>query len=176
MSCTLPEENLALHAGGDLPVAEAAEVESHILSCGSCAKELAAFRDARAALLDLRVSKVPSLSLWSELDARLDAVDATVRHRRPWFRRLGPVSSLAAAAALVLGFTLYPTDDLASADPGQLNNLVAQDSNPVDGSPQLIPASQQELLDLMFMPAAVPVDDQSTGDELVSKPVVRKQL
>jgi anti-sigma factor RsiW len=175
MSCTLPEENLALHAGGDLPVAEAAEVESHILSCAACAKELAVYRDARTALLDLRVSKVPDLSLWSELDARLDAVDATVRHRLPWFRRFGPVSTLAAAAALILGITLYPTDSLGPSTPGQLDNLVAQDSS-AGNSPQLVPASQQELLDLMFMPAAVPSDPQNSGDELLSKPVVRKQL
>ena len=54
MSCTLKEELIALHAGGDLPVAEAAEVEQHVLQCKRCAHVLASYRSARETLLTLR--------------------------------------------------------------------------------------------------------------------------
>ena len=76
MSCTLKEELLALHAGGDLAVAEAAEVEAHVLQCSACAQELASYRAARESLLQLRELEPAGPGLWEEIDARLDVVDA----------------------------------------------------------------------------------------------------
>ena len=65
MSCNLPEELLALHAGGDLTVAEASQVETHIATCVPCAAELEAYRSAREALLEIREEEQPEVSLWS---------------------------------------------------------------------------------------------------------------
>ncbi len=108
MSCNLPEELLALHAGGDLTVAEASQVETHIATCAPCAAELDAFRAARQALQGIRQESQPEISLWSELDARLDAVDAAGRHRLPWFRRFGFAPVMMSAAALLLAVVFYP--------------------------------------------------------------------
>jgi|SaaInl4_150m_RNA_FD_contig_51_1137085_length_1799_multi_3_in_0_out_0_2 hypothetical protein len=119
MSCNLPEELLALHAGGDLTVAEASQVESHIATCAPCAAEIEAYRSARHALLEIREESQPEISLWTELDARLDAVDAAGRHRLPWFRRFGFAPVMMTAAALLLAVVFYPDPTANPTDLGQ---------------------------------------------------------
>lgn len=43
MNCKDWEERIALHVGGDLPAAEAAEVERHLAACDGCREAAAAF-------------------------------------------------------------------------------------------------------------------------------------
>ena len=43
MNCSDWEERIALHAGGDLPPAEVAEVERHLRECAGCRASAAAF-------------------------------------------------------------------------------------------------------------------------------------
>lgn len=147
MSCNLPEELLALHAGGDLTVAEASQVETHIATCAPCAAELEAYRSAREALLEIREEEQPEVSLWSELDARLDAVDAAGRHRLPWFRRFGFAPVMMSAAALLLAVVFYPDP----TDPNGLEQGQPMLSQPVanadtDADPKLKQASMQDAL------------------------------
>ncbi len=157
MNCNHSEELLALHAGGDLTLAEAAEVETHVAQCGVCSAELAAYRSARKALVELRTLDAaagnagPGDSLWTELDARLAAVDAVERHQRPWYRRSGWISSLAAAA--VLTFTVpFAMQNLGSDD-----LPLDGDGTEVDGATRggvaegLIPANKEDFYRL-FMP------------------------
>lgn len=147
MSCNLPEELLALHAGGDLTVAEASQVESHIAKCAPCAAELDAYRSARQALLEIRDEPQPEVSLWSELDARLDAVDAAGRHRLPWFRRFGFAPVMMSAAALLLAVVFYP-DPISPTGLGEGDSM---DGPPVvaDVEPRLRPAPISDALHLL---------------------------
>ena len=43
MTCRDWEERIALHAGGDLPAAEAAEIEAHLAGCEGCRGAAAAY-------------------------------------------------------------------------------------------------------------------------------------
>ena len=165
MSCKLPEELRALHAGGDLTVAEASQVEAHIASCALCTSELSAFRAARVALQEIRETERPSESLWSELDARLDAVDAAGRHRLPWFRRGAFAPVLMTAAALLLAVVFYPGSE-AGPGIGDQNPVIAQPAE--NEEPGLHPASFPDLLHMLRVnPAAVPNPD------LVSEPATK---
>lgn len=152
MSCKHYEPLLALHAGGDLPVAEAAEVEAHLLQCGECSAELAGYRGAREALLAARPAQSAPVGLWSELDARLEAVDAATRHRRGWLRSWGLPSTLATAAALLIAIRFLPGGGVEGpAQPGVSGSPVAQEQAE-DDDPNLRPASMDELDQALFAP------------------------
>jgi len=173
--CTLSEELLALHAGGDLAVAEAAEVEQHVLQCQHCATELAGFRAAREVLLDTREPLPASLGLWQEIEARLDVVDATTRIQRPWYAKYGLPGSIAAAAALVLGLQFMQGDGQNVGNTGldQQSGSLAQ-SEAQDGEPLLTPRSAQDLEQLLLIsPAFV---DEGTEGSLVSVPANSKNF
>jgi anti-sigma factor RsiW len=169
MSCTLKEELLALHAGGDLPVAEAAEVEQHVLQCGNCAKELASYRSARESLMALRGESLAVEGLWAEIEARLDVVDATTRHQRPWYARYSFGAPLAAAAALVLAVQLMPEGGEQAPNGGADGEQIAQED------PVLQPASHDELADLFLHSTPAEVDPIQT-DGLVSRPVSSEEF
>lgn len=172
MSCTLKEEFLALHAGGDLPVAEAAEVEEHVLQCGSCAHELAAYRASRDVLLAARAPKSEGLGLWDEIEARLDVVDATTRHQRPWYAKYGFGAPLAAAAALVLTLQFLPNGGEVNPADGAGSGMVAQEGDPeTDG---LQRANNDDLAELLrYVPAQV---DPAQTEGLVSQPVSSEEF
>jgi anti-sigma factor RsiW len=99
MSCKDRELEIALYAGGDLPVEEAAEIERHIAGCEECRELLGVYAASRAELAE------------TAADVDEFAVSA-VRHRvmaklRAPRRRFIPVFASAAvtvaAAALVIG-------------------------------------------------------------------------
>lgn len=168
MSCTLKEELLALHAGGDLPVAEAAEVEQHVLQCDHCAHELAAYRSARESLQALRGEEAASPGLWEELDARLDVIDATSRHQRPWYARYGLGAPLAAAAALLLTLQFLPdNNEVAPAGVGNGDGSIAMEEGE---NPQLRRADDSELAELLeyTVPAQI---NGAESEGLVSRQV-----
>ena len=168
MSCTLKEELLALHAGGDLALAEAAEVEAHVLQCSACAQELASYRAARESLLQLRELEPAGPGLWEEIDARLDVVDATTRHQRPWYARYGFGAPLAAAAALILTLQFLPENgEVDPAGVGTSDGSIAMED---EDNPQLRPADANELAELLEY--AVPAQiGGSESEGLVSRPV-----
>lgn len=172
MSCTLKEELLALHAGGDLPVAEAAEVEQHVLQCGNCAKELASYRSAREGLMALRGESLAAEGLWDEIEARLDVVDATTRHQRPWYARYSFAAPLAAAAALVLAVQLMPDGGEQAPTGGMSGNQIAQEDSQ---DPVLQPASRDELAEFLLYSTPAHVDPNQT-DGLVSRPVSSEEF
>lgn len=101
MSCSKFETDIALYAGGDLPVARIAGVETHLAECADC----------RALAVDLRDSQ----SLLGSLrdDPIADALAAAVHHRvmaqlgsAGFSRRRKAVPLLALAAALILAAVL----------------------------------------------------------------------
>ena len=168
MSCALKEERLALHSGGDLPVAEAAEVELHVLQCESCARKLATYRSARNSLLALRGEVSASPGLWEELEVRLDVIDATSRHRRPWYFGRGLGASLVAAALLLTLRLLPESGDVNSPDVvgGNSRSIGMQEGY----DPQLRPADKSELVELLELTVPARIDGAET-EGLVSRPV-----
>ncbi len=177
MSCNLPEELLALHAGGDLTVAEASQVETHIAKCAPCAAELEAFRAARLALQEIREEAQPEVSLWAELDARLDAVDAAGRHRLPWFRRFNFAPVMMSAAALLLAVVFYPEgkDNIGTGDEPVISTTPVLDNDLEE--PGLRRASYDEMLHLLrFCPhkmdQGVPAAHDENDDAAESKSAV----
>jgi anti-sigma factor RsiW len=95
--CTDWEERAALAAGGDLPPAEAADVERHLAHCPGCRKFAA---DLRASLDLLREAHAEPIA-----PAAFTAVRARVMERLE--RRRRRVWLYAAAAVLLLAVALY---------------------------------------------------------------------
>ena len=168
MSCTFNEELLALHAGGDLAVAEAAEVEQQVLQCEHCAQVLASYRAARESMLVLRGEEPASPGLWEGMEARLDVIDATSRHQRPWYARYGVGAPLAAAAALLLTLQFLPDNNEVTPDGvGNGDGSIAMEEGE---SPQLRRADDSELAELLEY--TVPTQINGTESEgLVSRQV-----
>ncbi len=101
MNCRSASRLIPLHAGEDLLPDQVAELELHLVGCAACAEEFASFQGLRELVSSVR-EPVLETSLWDALDSRLDAVDATRRMRRPWFR--SPWLYSTAAAVLMLAF------------------------------------------------------------------------
>jgi len=81
-------------------------LEQHLSGCPACSRELEAYRSMRTFLAPLREDAQPlALGLWDHLEPRLEAADAAMRLRRPWYRRSGVITSLAAG---FLGVVLLP--------------------------------------------------------------------
>jgi anti-sigma factor RsiW len=99
MTCKDWEERIALHAGGDLPAREAAELEAHLAACAECRGVAAAYG---AGIELLREAHREAIA-----EAHYAAVRARVlaelrRPRRPVWRRIWVCGLVAAAAAVVL--------------------------------------------------------------------------
>ncbi|MBC8327644.1 MAG: zf-HC2 domain-containing protein [Planctomycetes bacterium] len=101
MNCRAAVRLLPLHAGGDLLADQAADLELHLVGCSSCSGELEAYSELRQVVSSVREPLLHH-GLWEALDSRLDAVDATRRLRRRWYR--SPWIYSAAAAVLALAF------------------------------------------------------------------------
>ena len=101
MNCSDWEERIALHAGGDLPPAEAAEVERHLRECAGCQVLASELQQSLAWLKEEHDEPLPGAHFLA-VRAR---VMAELEHQRwrgaPWARRRWGYG-LAAAAAVVL--------------------------------------------------------------------------
>jgi hypothetical protein len=109
MNCNDWEERIALHAGGDLPPAEAAEVERHLRECAGC-QVLASGLKQSLVLLREEHNEPLAAAHFSAVRAR---VVAELEHERRrgalWARRRAWSYGLAAAAvALLAMLTLRP--------------------------------------------------------------------
>ena len=98
MNCSDWEERIALHAGGDLPPAEAAEVERHLRECAGC-QVLASGLQQSLALLKEEHDEPLAGAHFSAVRAR---VVAELERGAPWARRRAWGYGLAAAAAVAL--------------------------------------------------------------------------
>jgi len=91
MSCVEWQEQIALHAGGDLPDADEARLELHLAACPDCA-ELAAGLGADRARLRTRPPEVAEMDFER---MRRELRGKIVRQRR--LRRWAPMAAVAAA-------------------------------------------------------------------------------
>ncbi len=109
MNCSDWEERVALHAGGDLPPAEAAEVERHLGECAAC-QVLASGLKQSLALLREAHDEPLAPAHFSAVRARVMAELEQKRRRGAlWARRRAWGYGLAAAvAALLVMLALRP--------------------------------------------------------------------
>jgi len=104
MNCRDWEERVALHAGGDLPPAEAAEVERHLRECGGCQVLASGLRESLALLREAHDEPLAAAH-FSAVRARVVAELEQERRRGAfWARRWAWSFGLAAAvvASLVM--------------------------------------------------------------------------
>jgi anti-sigma factor RsiW len=99
MTCRDWEERIALHAGGDLPAPEAAELETHLAACEGCRGAAEVYRAGLELLREAHREPVA--------EAHYAAVRARVlaelrRPRRPVWRRMWVCGLVATAAVAVL--------------------------------------------------------------------------
>jgi anti-sigma factor RsiW len=99
MTCKDWEERIALHAGGDLPAAEAAEVEAHLEACDECRGVAVAFG---AGLELLREAHREPLGEAHYAAVRARVLSELQRERRPVWRRIWVCGLVAVAAAAIL--------------------------------------------------------------------------
>jgi anti-sigma factor RsiW len=101
MNCSDWEERIALHAGGDLPPAEAAEVERHLRECAGC-QVLASGLQRSLAWLKEEHDEPLAGAHFSAVRARVVAELEQQRRRGALWARRRWGYGLAAAAAVVL--------------------------------------------------------------------------
>ena len=106
MNCTHWEERIALYAGGDLPAAEAAEVERHLGDCPGCQLFASGLKESLQLLQGIHQEEIAP--------AHFAAVRARVMAQlegslQPWWRKAWVYGLAAAAAgALFLMLVLRP--------------------------------------------------------------------
>jgi anti-sigma factor RsiW len=105
MNCSDWEERIALHAGGDLPPAEAAEVERHLQGCAGC-QVLASGLQQSLALLREAHDEPLATAHFSAVRARV--VAELEKGRRPSWRRAWSYGLAAVAVALLVMLALWP--------------------------------------------------------------------
>ena len=104
MRCVEWEVRVALHAGGDVAGAEAVEVERHLGECSECQLLWSGVRESLAVLRAAH-AELPAAAHFTAVRSRVMA--ELERDARPW-RRLAWISGVAAVAALLLMFALWP--------------------------------------------------------------------
>jgi hypothetical protein len=121
MNCVEWEARVALHSGGDLTGAEAAEVERHLAGCSGCQ---AFWSDLRASLAVLRTAHAdaPTAAHFTAVRSRVMAELERTEH--PW-RRVAWISVAAALAALLLLVALRPAHVVPEA-PRRLASVAPQ--------------------------------------------------
>lgn len=100
MSCAIWEERVALFAGDDLEMAEAAGVERHLGECAACR---ALEEDLRSSLHALREAHAePMAAHYAAVRARVLAELARPQRRAAWVWACAAAVAVVAAAALVV--------------------------------------------------------------------------
>ena len=109
MNCRDWEERIVLHAGGDLPSAEAAEVERHLRECAGCQVLASGLKQSLALLKEVHDQPLPAAH-FSAVRARVVAELEPERRRGAlWARRRAWSFGLAAAVVVLLaGMALWP--------------------------------------------------------------------
>jgi hypothetical protein len=104
MNCADWEARVALHAGGDLTGAKAAEVEQHLGECSACQLLWSGVRES---LSELRAAheQLPGPAHFTAVRGRVMA--ELERSARPW-RRLARICGVAAVTALLMVLALRP--------------------------------------------------------------------
>jgi anti-sigma factor RsiW len=105
MNCSDWEERIALHAGGDLPPAEAAEVERHLRECAAC-QVLASGLKQSLELLKEAHDEPLAAAHFSAVRARV--VAELEQKRRPFWRRAWSFGLAAAVVAVLVMLALQP--------------------------------------------------------------------
>ena len=105
MNCSDWEERIALHAGGDLPPAEAADVERHLRECAGC-QVLASGLKQSLALLKEAHHEPLAPAHFSTVRARVMA--ELEQKRRPLWAWAWSFGLAAAAVALLVTLALRP--------------------------------------------------------------------
>jgi anti-sigma factor RsiW len=105
MSCSDWEERIALHAGGDLPPVEAAEVERHLQVCAACQASASGFEQSLALLREAHSAPLAAAH-FSAVRARV--VAELEQQRRPLWRRAWGYGLAAAVVALLAMLALRP--------------------------------------------------------------------
>jgi len=105
MNCSHWEERIALHAGGDLPPAEAVEVERHLRECAGCQVLASGLKQS---LVLLREAHHEPLTEAHFSAVRARVVAQLAQERRPLRRRAWSYGLAAVAVALLIMLALRP--------------------------------------------------------------------
>jgi len=106
-------QKLGAYHDGELPPAQAAEMEEHIASCAACAAELGRIRALSEMLKQVRQPQVPAATL-RRLHRRVDSLPNLTIHR------LAEIAAAVAAAVLVTCSVLLATASAGTAPAASL--------------------------------------------------------
>jgi anti-sigma factor RsiW len=108
MNCTEWEERIALHAGGDLPAGEAAEVERHLGECAGCQVLWSGLKESLETLRAAHRADQQDTLGPAHFTAVRGRVLAELERRRTWWGWVWAGGLGAAALAVVLGVAMWP--------------------------------------------------------------------
>ena len=165
MNCSDWEERIALHAGGDLPPAEAAEVERHLRECAGC-QVLASGLKQSLALLKEAHHQPLAAAHFSAVRARVVAELEQQRRRGAlWARRAWGYGLAAVAVAVLAMLALRP-----GRTPERRAPIVAVTHPPsiAVSEPVIPPAPRRRVARRVVRPPSVP--DSPAPEPLMVKP------
>ncbi len=105
MNCRDWEERLALYAGGDLPAAQAAEVESHLAECAGCQLFASGLKEGLVLLQEAH-QEAPAAAAFTAVRSRV--LVQLERERRSFWRRAWVYGFAMVAAALLVAVAVRP--------------------------------------------------------------------
>jgi anti-sigma factor RsiW len=160
MNCSDWEERIALHAGGDLPPTETAEVERHLRECAGCQVLASGLKQSLAWLKEAHAEPLAAAH-FSAVRARV--VAELEQKRRPLWRWAWSYGLAAVAVALLVMLVLRP-----GRTPVRRTPVVATNHPPVVvASEPVVPPPPHRRVARRVVRANVP--DTSSGEPLIVK-------
>ena len=155
MNCVEWEEQVALHAGGDLAGADGAAVEQHLEECPGCQMLWSGMREDLAALKSAH-AELPGVAHFTAVRSRV--LGQLERQSRPWWQR-GWVYRFASLAAVLTVLAVWPRGPvplaprmLASIPPAP---LVARSAAPAAPVRPRLPSEPRRLVSAGREPVTV---------------------
>jgi len=168
MTCRDWEERIALHAGGDLPAADAAEVEAHLAACEDCRGVAAAYG---AGIELLREAHREPLGEAHYAAVRARVLSELQQDRRPVWRWIWVGGLAAVAAALILLLWPKPVQTPARIEIAAIHPAAPQieEPKPVAPAPVMRPRRAASLVRLVPREAAVSEPEKRPAEPLIVK-------
>lgn len=148
--------DLELLHDGELDPPGVERLQGHLSHCASCRAELEGLGALRVQLGRLDAA-APHPELWSAIEARLPALDATLHARPPWWRRLELGSWILRPLGALAAFAVVATVVVSARPPAPIDVVRSIEAS---GPPVMVLPSTDDATIIWVMDD----EDSSTGE------------